>query len=88
MQAITTKFIAPTNTKGSRIKATCWLTSNTVGWDYAIDAEHNHLEAITSLVDKINIDRKENGSDAQWKVVAVGSSVDGKGYTAIIDLVN
>ena len=32
MQAIVTKYIGPTNTKGSRIKATCAAGSITVGY--------------------------------------------------------
>lgn len=83
MQAIQTKFLGPTNTRGSRIKATCWLTSITVAWDYRTNAEENHMAAIEALVEKLNNDR----SGMVWEVVATGESVDGKGKTAIIDLV-
>lgn len=83
MQAIQTKYIGPSNTKGSRIKATCWLTSITVAWDHSLNSEANHKEAINALVEKLN---KERIGDTRWYVEAVGNSVDGKGYTAIIDL--
>lgn len=83
MQAIQTKFIGPTNTKGSRVKATCWLGSVTLGWDHALDSAENHKEALQAMCDKMNETRD---GELQWVIVAIGSSVDGKGYTAIIDL--
>lgn len=88
MQAIQTKFFGPTNTRGSRIKATCWLTSITVSYDHSASVEENHTAAIDALVCKLNKDREEMGrSLKEWAVVATGESVDGKGKTAIIDLV-
>ena len=87
MQAITTKFLGPTNTRGSRIKATCWLTSVTVAWDHALNVEENHREAIEALVCKLNSDRIVKDYSQLWQVAAIGESVDGKGKTAIIHLV-
>ena len=87
MQAIQTKFLGPTNTRGSRIKATCWLTSVTVSWDYGANVEENHTAAIEALVCKLNNDRIIKDSSMLWQVVAMGESVDGKGKTAIIDLI-
>ena len=85
MQAIQTKFLGPTNTRGSRVKATCWLKSVTIAWDHALNVEDNHKAAIDALVMSLNYDRKDNSSMA-WNVTAIGESVDGKGKTAIIDL--
>src|SRR5690625_1427819 len=87
MQAIQTKYLGPTNTRGSRIKATCWLTSATMPWDYSSNVEENHVAAIEALVCKLNNDRILKGNSKLWQVVATGESVDGKGKTAIIDLV-
>lgn len=87
MQAIQTKYFGPTNTRGSRIKATCWLTSITVSWDHSANSEENHAAAIEALVCKLNNDRIIKGGSGLWEVVATGESVDGKGKTAIIDLV-
>lgn len=84
MQTITTKFIGPTNTKGSRVKATCWLGSVTVGWDHALNTEQNHEEAAQAMVDKLNDDRSH--TDSRWSIVAQGHMPDGKGYAFIIDL--
>lgn len=86
MQAITTKFLGPTNTRGSRIKATCWLTSVTVSWDHSLNVEDNHRNAINELIIKLNMGRAAKDISGSWKVVAIGESVDGKGKTAIIDL--
>lgn len=87
MQAIQTKFLGPTNTRGSRIKATCWLTSVTVSWDHSANAEENHIAAIDALICKLNNERIIKGNSKLWQVEAIGESVDGKGKTAIIDLV-
>lgn len=87
MQAIQTKFLGPTNTRGSRFKATCWLTSFTMSRDYSASVEENHAAAIEALVCKLNNERITKGNSRLWQVVATGESVDGKGKTAIIDLV-
>lgn len=86
MQAIETKFLGPTNTKGSRVKATCWLTSVTVSWDHSMNVEENHHAAIEALICKLNNDRINKGNSSQWEVLAIGESVSGKGKTAIISL--
>ena len=88
MQAIQTKYLGPTSTRGSRIKATCWLKSVTVSWNHAMSIEQNHQAAIDALVSELNENRiKGDFPDcALWQVVATGSSADGKGYTAIISL--
>lgn len=88
MQAIQTKFFGPTNTRGSRIKASCWITSVTVSYDYALNAEENHIAAIEALVSKLNNEREKlDRSLREWAVAATGESIDGKGKTAIIELV-
>lgn len=51
-QAITTKYIGPTNTRGSRIKASCERGSITVAWDYSLNPEENHAVAKKMLVSK------------------------------------
>lgn len=85
MQAITTKYLGPTNTKGSRIKATCWLKTVTVSWDYALGVEDNHKAAIERLKGDLNLDRANKGNSGSWRVVAVGALAE-KGYAGIIDL--
>lgn len=45
-QAITTKYLASTNTRGTRVKATAQAGSVTVGWDHNFsEAKNYHLVA-------------------------------------------
>ncbi len=53
MQAIVTKYLGPTNTRGSRVKATCNAGSVTVSWDHALNIDENHEAAFRALVDKL-----------------------------------
>lgn len=54
MQAIITKYLGPTNSRGSRIKATAWVGSVTVSYDHALDSVDNHRAAAMALADKFN----------------------------------
>ena len=57
MQTISTKYIAPTNNKGGRIKATnCSNNSITVDWNHSLEAIENHLTAIRVFKIKLNWD--------------------------------
>lgn len=49
LQAITTKYLPPTNHRGSRIKATAQAGSLTVGWDDALGPAENHHAAAEAL---------------------------------------
>lgn len=69
-QAIETKYIGPTNTKGSRIKATAAAGSIILPYDYAISIEKNHKKAAFALRIKMGW----NGKFAQ------GGNVKGDGY--------
>ena len=51
-QAIITKCLGPTNTRGTRIKATAAAGSVTVNWDYSLGMDANHARAAKVLVDK------------------------------------
>jgi hypothetical protein len=53
MQAIITKYLGPTNTKGSRIKATCAAASVTLGYDSALNSDGNHRAAAEALCKKL-----------------------------------
>lgn len=52
MQAIITKYIGPTNSRCSRIKATAAAGSITVDFDYGLDYEENHTAAAQKLAAK------------------------------------
>jgi len=52
MQAITTKFICPTNFKGSRISAQADAGRIILSCDDALNMEENHILAATTLANK------------------------------------
>ena len=51
-QAIVTKYLRPTDCRGSRVKATAQAGSVTVEWDDALDADENHGRAAAALARK------------------------------------
>ena len=53
MQGIETKYIKATDTKGSRIKASAFGGSITVGYDYELDTAENHAAAAMALIEKL-----------------------------------
>jgi len=55
MQAITTKYLGPTNTRGSRIKASCPAGSITVPYDYG-ERYGGHRSAAIALMKKLGWD--------------------------------
>lgn len=60
MQAITTRFLGPTNHHGSRIKATCDAGSITLPWDHSLNSEGNHDAAAKALIRKLGwLDTRE-----------------------------
>jgi hypothetical protein len=57
MIAIQTKYISPTNTRGSRIKAyTETGFTVTIPYDYSLNHEKVHFKAVKALVEKHNLD--------------------------------
>ena len=75
MIAIHTKYIAPSSTKGARIKAyTNSRFSAVVSYPYEKSTEVAHYEAVKALAEKYNL---------SWSIDAMcfGDSADGKGYT-------
>ena len=61
MLGITTKYLRPTNTKGSRIKATVWNwakdkeESVTISYPHQFSGELCHFEAVKALVSKLDL---------------------------------
>lgn len=64
-QCIQTKFIGPTNTKGSRIKAFNDFGSDqrsiTISYDHSINSDQNHVEAARALLAKYGLDWELSG---------------------------
>ena len=74
MQAIHTKYIGPSNTRGSRIKAyTHAGLAAYVPYPYELSYEMAHFEAVKALVQKHKL---------EWCLddMRYGDSADGKGY--------
>lgn len=53
MQAIQTKYVCPTNTQGSRVRAVCQAKSIVVLWDNSLNIEDNHIRAAKKLCEKL-----------------------------------
>src|SRR5689334_18153177 len=54
LQAIVTKYIGPTNFRGSRIKATAAAGSITMAYRHELNIEDNHAEAAKLLASKFD----------------------------------
>lgn len=52
MQAIQTKYLGPTNSRGARIKVWAEAGAMIVSYDHALSAERNHVEAIRKYAEK------------------------------------
>ena len=83
---IETRFLGPTNHKGSRISAVCRRDSETtyraiVDYRHALDGEENHRAAVQSLLSKVDRDGLKDASGGRdgWlinhplRIVASGS---------------
>jgi len=61
MQAIETKYMGATNTRGSRIKATCAAGSVTISYPYELSGQSVHRLAAESLVKKLKWEHPNYG---------------------------
>lgn len=84
-QAIVTKFLGDTNTKGSRIKVSSWRGNMIVSYDYA--APDAHKAAFDEWLKQSNEYLATNypdSPDLQYKLISEGSNPCGTGNTYII----
>lgn len=72
-QAIETKYIKATNVTGSKIKASAYGGSISVGYDYALSTEGAHKVAADALITKMGW----TGTFAQ------GGNAKGNGYVFV-----
>ena len=49
MQAIQTRYLAPTNSRGARVKAWCKAGSKTIAYNYGLNTDLNHYDAAMQL---------------------------------------
>ncbi len=66
-QAIVTRFLGPTNTKGARLSARCDAKRIVVPWPYELGASAAHAHAAHELADALG-----------WRGVWVGGSLPSK----------
>lgn len=57
MQSIRTRYHGPTDTRGSRIKASCEGGTLTVPYDHALNLGENHRAAALALAEKLGWNR-------------------------------
>jgi hypothetical protein len=82
-QAIETKYLSPTNTKGGRIKAECWGGNITIGYDHALNIDEAHKAAALALLEKMTaLALKHGGSRSIWNTGTwmQGGNAKGTGY--------
>ena len=70
MQAIRTRYHGPTNTRGTRITATCEAGSLTLPRDYSLDIGEDHARVAQALVQRLGwtgvYHGGEFGGDYYW----------------------
>lgn len=79
MQAIVTKYIGPTNTRGARIKAKCDTGSITIPHPHALSGAAVHEAAVAALLVKLGW-TPENGHQGDW---ACGALPNQAGYAFV-----
>jgi hypothetical protein len=86
MQAIKTKYLGPTNVRGSRVKAECDAMSIIISWDDALDIEANHIAAARELCNRLVAkNEKLYGKDAGngWNAPFVTGGLKNDGYAHV-----
>jgi hypothetical protein len=72
-QAIVPRYIAPTNHRGARVKATCNAGSVTIPYPYELSGAEPHAVAVRALLEKL-----------QWSGAWVaGGMPNGAGYVFV-----
>lgn len=82
-QVVTTKYLGPTNSRGSRVKVNSWQGSKSYNWHCELSTEENHSLAVANFLCELN---KKRQGDMKWHIVAGGGMPDGVGYGFVIDL--
>ena len=84
MQAIATKYIPPTNCRGSRIKASCDRGSISIPYPHELSGDEVHREAVRQLVAKfVSEDAKTYGPESNDMTAATWAQETGDRFTLI-----
>lgn len=89
MQTITTKYLAPTNHRGSRIKVTGLAYSKTYSYDYSADEPHKAAFELWLAEENARMAKQlpdnQEATDGNWfKLVAWAGLPDRRGCAFII----
>ena len=82
-QAIETRYLGPTNTKGGRIKAECWGGNVTIPYPHELNSGEAHKAAAQALIDKMTaLANRHGGSQSIWNTGTwtQGGNAKGTGY--------
>ena len=79
MQAIITKYLGPTESRGARVKATAQAGSVTIHWDDALDIEENHDRAAMTLAHKLGWISQTSGKPYSGERLLRGGMPKGDG---------
>lgn len=89
MQTVITRYLSPTNTRGSRIKVISAWGSQTYSYDHSANCAHR--AAFDLFLAEQNKLMAEKHPDCQaaiegewWKLVACADSLDNRGLTFIV----
>jgi hypothetical protein len=74
---IETRFIGPSNVRGSRISAVCKRDSDriyrkTVNYQHALNGSDNHESACRALIDVMDADLRIDSDQADFEIVGRG----------------
>lgn len=87
MQAIITKYIGPTNSRGARIKAQCERGKIFFSYPYELSGEAVHRAAVDALTDKFaEEDAKRNGNPKEsnpWKAPYITGQIPSGEYVHV-----
>jgi hypothetical protein len=81
LQAITTKYLGPTNHRCGRIVATCNAGTLPVSYDYDLEVADNHRRVATQLADSLGW--LDDRGTLTYRLVG-GVLPHGKGYAFVI----
>lgn len=84
MQAIETRFLGPTNFRGSRYKATCDAGSLTLAADHSKGMEENHARVARALITKLGWwhDTTRGDRYGEWYI---GGTKDGYVFVCAVE---
>lgn len=77
-QAIETKWLGPTNVRGSRVKAKAEAGSITLPWDHSLNSDENHRKAAEALAAKF-------GWVGDYYGTLHGGALPGRGYAFVFN---